>query len=204
MILPSSLKDPLNHLQHLENVLERLQRNNLQVNGPKSTFCTTEAEFLGFLLTRKGVKPQLNKVEAVLKLQTPRNIKQVRSFIGMVNYYKDHIPRRSEQLTPLTALTKKNARFHWTLQCQNSFDSLRAYLAKRIVLAFPDFTLPFDTHTDASKTQIGAVIHPNNRPLAFYSRKLTDAQTRYTVIELELLAIVETLQEYRTCISNPF
>jgi hypothetical protein len=75
--------------------LDRLRKNNLQINGPKSTFCTTEADFLGFILTRKGVKPQLNKVEAFLKLQTPHNIKQICSFIGMINYYKDDIQRWS-------------------------------------------------------------------------------------------------------------
>ena len=94
----------------------------------------------------------------------------------MINYYKDHISRRSEQLAPLTALTKKNTRFNWTSQCQQSFDSLRAYLAKCIVLAFPDFTLPFDIHTDASKIQIGAVIHQRKCLVAFYSCKLMDAQ----------------------------
>jgi hypothetical protein len=67
-----------------------------------------------------------------------------------------------------------------------------------MVLAYPDFAIPFEIYMDASNKQIGSVIQQNGHPLAFYSRKLTDAQTRYTVIELELLAIVETLQEYRT------
>jgi RNase H-like domain found in reverse transcriptase len=116
----------------------------------------------------------------------------------MINYYKDHIPRRSEIITPLTNLTKKNARFKWNEECTKSFNTLKSLLAKRVVLAYPNFKLPFDIYTDASGKQIGAVIQQQGKPLAFYSRKLTDAQTRYTVIELELLAIVETLQEYRT------
>ena len=186
------------HLESLAEVLQRLQDHDLQVNGKKSTFCAQEAEFLGFVLTRAGVKPQPKKVEAVLKLDEPKNVKQVRSFVGMVNYYKDHIPKRSELLHPLTSLTKKGARFKWTAECQHSFNTLKQLLAKRVVLAYPDFTKPFEIYTDASTKQIGAVIQQNGNPLAFYSRKLTDPQTRYTVIELELLAIVETLQEYRT------
>jgi hypothetical protein len=80
------------HLTVLKEVLSRLCANNLQVNGKKSHFCETEAEFLGFLLTRNGVKPQVNKVKAVMRLAQPKTVKQVRSFIGMINYYKDHIP----------------------------------------------------------------------------------------------------------------
>jgi hypothetical protein len=116
----------------------------------------------------------------------------------MINYYKDHIPHCSDLLTPCTALTKKGALFKWTDDCQHSFDELKRLLAKQMVLAYPDFAIPFEIYMDASNKQIGSVIQQNGRPLAFYSHKLTDAQTRYTVIELELLAIVETLQEYRT------
>jgi hypothetical protein len=80
------------HLQQLDAVLQCLNDNNLQVNGVKSSFCAHEAEFLGFVLTRQGVHPQVNKVEAVLKILPPSNVKQVHSFVGMINYYKDHIP----------------------------------------------------------------------------------------------------------------
>jgi hypothetical protein len=186
------------HLKLLAEVLQRLTDHNLQVNGKKSSLCAHEAEFLGFVLTREGVKPQTKKVQAVLSLAPPVNVKQVRSFIGMINYYKDHIPRRSQLLTPLTALTKKGARFKWNADCQTNFDTLKRLLARRVSLAYPDFSLPFEIYTDASKFQIGAVIQQHRKPIAFYSRKLTDTQSRYPVIELELLAIVETLQEYRT------
>jgi hypothetical protein len=116
----------------------------------------------------------------------------------MINYYKDLIPCHSDLLTSLTALTKKGARFKWTDECQHNFDKLKRLLAKQTVLAYPDFTIPFEIYTDALNKQNGSVIQQSGRPLAFYSHKLTDTQTRYTVIELELLAIVETLQEYRT------
>jgi hypothetical protein len=82
--------------------------------------------------------------------------------------------------------------------CQHSFNELKWLLAKQTILAYPDFTIPFEIYTDASNKQIGSVIQQSGWPLAFYSCKLTDAQTHYTVIKLELLAIVETLQEYCT------
>jgi hypothetical protein len=147
-----------NHLNQLDEILQRLKENNLQVNGNKSSFCAIETEFLGFVLTRQGVKPQVKKVEAIVKIATPKTVKQVRSFIGIINYYKDHIPCHSDLLTPLTALTKKGARFKWMDECQHNFDELKHSLAKQTVLAYPDFTIPFEIYTDASNKQIGSVI----------------------------------------------
>ncbi len=187
-----------NHLNKLDEILQWLKENNLQVNRDKSSFCAIEAEFLGFVLTWQGVKPQVKKVKAIVKIATPKTVKQVCSFISMINYYKDHFPHHSDLLTLLTALTKKGNQFKWMDDCQHSFDKLKCLLAKQMVLAYPDFTIPFEIYTDASNKQIGSVIQQYGWPLAFYSCKLTNAHTCYTVIKLELLAIVETLQEYRT------
>ncbi len=100
----------------------------------------------------------------------------------------------------LTTLTKKNIKFEWTKEHQQAFDSLKNSLACEIVLAYPDFSVPFETYTDASKYQIWSIITQKDKPLAFYLRKLTDSQRRYTITELELLAIVETLHEYKCII----
>jgi hypothetical protein len=106
----------------------------------------------------------------------------------MINYYKDHNPCCSDLLTPLTTVTKKR----YPIQVASN-----AFLQKQTVLEYPDFTIPFEIYIDASNKQIGSVIQQNDCPLASYSHKDTDAQTHYTIIKLELLAIVETLQEYR-------
>jgi hypothetical protein len=147
-----------NHLNQLDEILQRLKENNLQVNGDKSSFCAIEAKFPGFVFTRQGVKPQVKKVKAIVKIATPKTVKQVCSFIGMINYYKDHIPHHSDLLTPLTALTKKGARFKWTDDSQHSFNELKQLLAKETVLAYPDFTIPFEIYMDTSNKQIGSVI----------------------------------------------
>jgi hypothetical protein len=106
------------------------------------------------------------------------------------------IPHHSHLLTPLTALTKKNVKFEWTKEHQQAFDLFKNSLAHEVVLAYPDFSVLFEIYTDTSKYQIGSVITQKDKPLGFYSRKLTDPQMRYTVTELELLAIVETLRDY--------
>ncbi len=92
--------------------------------------------------------------------------------------------------------TKKMA-WHWIQVHQEAFDLIKATIAQDVVLAYPDYSKPFEIYTDASATQLGAVITQNNRPLAFFSRKLSDTQKRYSVTKIELLAIVETLKEFK-------
>jgi hypothetical protein len=157
-----------------------------------------ETEYLGFILTREGIKPQQQKVNAILQVALLScNVKQVQSFVGMLNHYKAMISYHSHLLTPLTALTKKNVKFKWTKEHEQAFDSLKNSLTRKVVLAYPDFSVPFEIYTDASKYQIGSVIAQKDKPLEFYSRKLTNSQTRYTVTELKLLVIVETVHEYK-------
>ena len=102
----------------------------------------------------------------------------------------------SKMLAPLAALTSKNAKWHWDDVHQKAFDDMKNIISKEVQLMYPNFSLPFDIHTDASHTQLGAVILQKGLHLAFYSRKLTTAQTCYTTTEQELLSIVETLKEF--------
>ena len=105
--------------------------------------------------------------------------------------------RRSETLAPLSALTSKNVKWSWTEVDQKAFDTMKRIISRETLLSYPDFSLPFMIHTDASHLQLGAVISQNDRPIAFYSRELNPAQVRYTTSERELLSIVETLKEFR-------
>ncbi len=181
----------LDHLKLLDEVLGRLVRNNLKIHLDKSKFFAYEAEFLGFVLSREGIKPQTKKIEAIQAFKPPTNVKQVRSLLGFLNYYKNFIPRRSELLAPITNLTKKKVKFSWSSECENNLRIIKEHMSRSVVLSYPDFTLPFEIYTDASTVQVGSVIQQRGLPIAFYSRKLSDAQTRYTVTELELLSIVE-------------
>ena len=154
-------------------------------------------EYLGYNISREGLCPSQKKVEAILQIKAPTTRKQLRSFIGMVNYYRDMWPQRSHCLAPLSSLTSKNVKWKWTDEHQKSFEQMKALIAKETLVTFPDFTKEFEIHTDASKLQLGACITQDGKPVAFYSRKLNPAQTRYTTTERELLSIVETLKEFR-------
>jgi hypothetical protein len=128
----------------------------------------------------------------------------------MVQYYRDLWAKRSEMLAPLTDLVgecgyskldkaqhKRKIPWHWDTEHQKAFDDVKAAIAKDVALAYPDFSKEFEIYTDGSSHQIGAVITQDNRPLAFFSRKLTKCQKKYSVTEIELLAIVELLKEFK-------
>jgi hypothetical protein len=145
-------------------------------------------------------------VQAILAIKLPTGVKQLRHFLGMVQYYRDLWARWSDMLAPLTSLvgecgqtkttkakrTKKVA-WHWDEVHQRAFNHVKATITKDVVLAYPDYSKVFEIYTDASSKQLGAV----NRPIAFFSWKLSDAQRKYSVTKIKLLAIVETLKEFK-------
>jgi hypothetical protein len=149
-------------------------------------------------------------VQAILVIKLPTGVKQLRHFLGMVQYYRDLWARWSNMLAPLTSLvgecsqtktTKakrtKKVPWHWDEVHQRAFNHIKATIAKKAVLAYPDYSKVFEIYTDASSKQLGAVITQDNRPIAFFSWKLSDAQCKYCVTVIELLSIVETLKEFK-------
>jgi hypothetical protein len=151
------------HLEKLEEVLRRIHNAGLKVNAAKLTFCALEIEYLGYVLTRDSIKPQSNKVQAILAIKPPIGVKQLRHFLGMVQYYRDQWARRSDMLAPLTSLvgecgqtktTKakgpKNVPWHWDEVHQRAFDHVKTTIAKDVVLAYPDYSKVFEIYTDAS------------------------------------------------------
>ncbi len=149
-------------------MLTRLRDAGLKVNAAKSFFCTHEIEYLGCILTREGIKPQTKKVQAILMLNPPSNVKELRHLLGMVQYYRDMWVKHSEMLAPLSDLvgecgetktSKKNkvkkSPWRWDPIHQAVFDNVKATIAKEVVLAYPDFLKPFEIYTKASTMQLG-------------------------------------------------
>lgn len=128
------------HMDKLSIVLQRLKDAGLKVNVKKSFFARTELEYLGYWITRDGIQPQTKKVEAVKKILPPTNKKELRRFIGIVNYYRDMWVRRSHILAPLAALTSKGAKWKWTEVKQKAFNDMKRVIARDVMLAYPDFS----------------------------------------------------------------
>ena len=113
----------------------------------------------------------------------PKTKKELRGFIGLINYYHDMWIRRSHVLAPLAKLTGANSKWEWGKEHRDAFKMIKKIISQETLLAYPDFSKPFVIHTDASHTQLGAVISQDIKPIAFYSRKLNPVQTRYTTTE---------------------
>jgi hypothetical protein len=193
------------HLQKVAELLKLLQAAGLQVNLPKNKIAVQELEYFRYWLTPHGIRPITNKVESTKNLLVPKTVKQVRSFLGMVNYYKNMLRQKSHLLAPLTDLTsnkdgtvgKKRGPIKWEKVHQEAFDKIKQVITDDMMLTFPDFNMPCEIHTDASDFQLGAVIMQERRPVAFYSRKLNPAQQNSTTGKREMLSVVETPRAYR-------
>ena len=118
-----------------------------------------------------------------MNIAEPKNRKELRSFIGVVNYYRDMWFRRSHVLAPLASLTSKSTKWRWGDKEAKAFAMAKRIITKEAILAYPDFSKRFVIHTDASHYQLGGVISQDGRPIAFYSLKFNDAQTLYTTTE---------------------
>ena len=186
------------HSSLVRQALDRLIEMGMQVNPLKTSWMVEEVDYLGFTITREGIRPQEKKVKALLKIQAPASQKEVRHFCGLVNFYKKFYKERSKTLAPITALTGKGIKFNWTKECEQAFIKMKAIMAENTLVSLPTYGEEFEIHTDASDYQIGGCVSQKGKPLAFFSRKFNSAQSKYPVTEKELLAIVETLKYFRT------
>ena len=152
-----------------------LQKAGLKVNARKYCFGAHKFDYLGYHVTRDGVMPIPKKVEAIQALAVPKTCKQLRQFIGMINFYRDMWQKRSDLLAPLTALTSKNVKYDWKDEHQKCFDAIKRVIGREVLLAYLDFNAPFEIHTGAYKLKIGVVISQKGKPIAFYSRKMNSA-----------------------------
>lgn len=206
-------KDVDDHLRNVDAVFGRLMDSNLRVNLEKTKFMRTEVEFLGYLITSEGIKPDETKVEAITYLPPPQTLKDLKSFLGMTSYYRKFIRDYAKIAKPLTNLTRgensqvkanqsRKVRVNLDERALAAFTGLKDLLVSYDVLAFPDFDKPFTLTTDASDYAIGAVLSQGEsgkeRPIAFISRSLNKTEENYATNEKEMLAIVWALDNLRS------
>ena len=143
------------HLVHLEEVFRRLREANVKLNPKKCSFVKQKVEYLGHVVTPDGVMPNPEKVRIVQDFPAPKNLKELRTFMGLANYYRRFVKGFAHIASPPNALTKKGVKFAWTQDCAAVFDKLKRALVSAPILAYPDFKEEFLLFVDASSTGIG-------------------------------------------------
>jgi len=194
-------KTPEEHAKHLQQVLERLRQAGLQLKPSKCKFGLSELELLGFMVSGQGIRPLPEKVKAIRNLDHPKDVREVRSFLGMVNYYRQAIPGFATLALPLTQLTQARQPFIWGEEQQRSFDRLKEALTTEPILAHPDPTRPYVLYTDASQHTVGAILVQKDqsgmeRVIAYLSHKLSGSQLHWPIIEKEAFAVVFSLKKF--------
>ena len=192
------------HFVRLEKVLRRLQEHNLKIKLKKCHFFQREMIYLGHQVSARGIQPDPEKTAAVRKYPAPRNVDELRTFIGFIGYYRSFIPDFSSIAAPLTGLLKKNEPYVWGQEQESAFHTLKAGLGQEPLLIFPDYTQEFVLSTDASSYGLGAVLQQERdgllRPIAFASKLMTKCERNYSVTEKEALALIWGLKKFRNII----
>lgn len=185
--------NPTEHEQHVRTVLGRFEKFGIAINPAKCVFAADSLIFLGHVINAKGSCPNPDSVDAIRKWPLPKTKKELQRFLGSLNFYHRFIPNAANMQIPLyataTAVTKRDGPLTWTDESRKSFDACREALAHT---AHPFSNAPLRLSTDASNVAVGAVLEQKVRdqwqPLGFFSRKLSDAQSRYSTYDRELLA----------------
>ena len=198
------------HMQHLINLFEALIRNGLKISPKKCQLFRQKLVYMGHtLLVEEGIPkitPLKTRVEAILKLDPPKNAKGCKQFCGMVNYLSIFLKDLQEKLIPIYQLTRKGVPFYWTEEHQKAFDDIKHALTTPPVLVMPNdtghFVLVSDTSTIACGCALYQLIDGRYRLIAYYSKKLPDAVKRYSISELELTGMLANISAFKHILKN--
>lgn len=186
--------------ENLLKVLDRLSEYNVKIKFEKCKFFQTSVKYLGHEISEEGVRPNAEKVKAIVDAPPPTNLTQVKSYLGLINYYGRFIPNLSSELLELYKLTKKGVPFQWSKECQIAFERSKKLLMTNNLLVHYDPNKEIVIHCDASPYGLGAilshVIEGKDRPVLFTSCTLTSAQKNYAQLHREALAIVFAVKKF--------
>lgn len=203
LLFSSSLEE---HKRHLRQLFDRLRQYGILVNTTKCTFGQSVVEFLGYEVSATGTKPLDTKVQAIQEFAAPKTVKELRRFLGMLNFYRRFIPNAAQLQAPLNnALAGVKMKGSHPVDMDavmlKAFEDCKTSLSQATLLSHPDPTADLDIVTDASLTAIGAVLQQRRgehwEPLAFYSHKLSSTQSKYSPYDRELLSVYEAIKHFR-------
>ena len=196
-------KDEKSHLEHLRIVMKRLKENKLYVSPKKCSFFKKEISFLGMIVGQSGIQVNPEKVQILNDWPKPKTLTDVRSFMGLLQFFRRFIKDFSKISAPLTNLTKKGEGIKkWDVKCDEAFSYLKQAITQAPILVGPNWKKPFKGHIDASTEAVGGTLtqkddEGNDRVIAFFSKKLSPAETNYTANDRELLGLIYFLERFR-------
>ncbi|XP_030039191.2 uncharacterized protein K02A2.6 [Manduca sexta] len=178
------------HNERLENVFKKAREVNLKFNKSKCLFDKSEVAYIGHIFNKEGIAPDKSKVEAIIDMPRPENVKDLQRYLGMINYLGSYIPNLAQETSVLRDLLKKQNIWQWTDNHESQFKKLKQLICQSPVLVHYDVKKPIRMSVDASKNAVGAVIFHGKNPIAYSSKSLTSSQENYAQIEKELYAIL--------------
>jgi len=185
------------HANHLRVVLGILREHKLYGKLSKCEFWLDEVQFLGHVMSTQGIAVDPAKIEFVVKWERPQTVTEVRSFLGLMGYYRRFVEGFSKLVSPLSQLTRKDQPFSWTDECEVCFEDMKRRLTIAPILVIPDTAKTLDVYRDASYQGLGCVLMQEKQPIAYASRKLKVHEKNYPTHDLELAAVVFALKTWR-------
>ena len=191
------------HLKSLEEVLKRLLEAGLRLRREKCVFMQDSVTYLGYRIDSQGLHPIAEKVDSIKKAPSPSNVNQLKSYLGLLSYYGRFIPNMTNTLFPLYRLLKKDVRWRWTNTEEEAFETSKRLLTSTQVLTHFDPNLELVLSCDASSYGVGAVLahkfpDGSEKPVAYASRTLTQAEKGYSQLEKEGLACIFGIKKFRS------
>ena len=190
-------KDAQEHEHHLRIVLQTLRENQLFAIISKCDFWLKEVSFLGHIVSAEGIRVDPVKIEAIVNWKPPRNVTEVRSFLGLAGYYRRFVQGFSVIASSLTRLLRKGVKFEWDDKCQSSFERLKEILIEAPVLIQPTSGRDYTVYSDASRIGLGCILMQDGKVVAYASRQLKSHEKNYPTHDLELAAVVFALKIWR-------
>lgn len=191
------------HRASLTDILTKLKKAGFKLNPEKCSFVKSSIVYLGHLLSKKGIQPDPQKVQSLLKLKAPSNAKETQMVFGFCNYLRSYVPRFAEIMKPISSLLQvKPNQFKWTTEADLAFTSIKEIIANQCLRHFPNFSKSFELSVDASNMAIGATLSQNGAPIIFDSRLLSKAERNYSTTDKEYLALVWAFGKFRQYLVN--
>ena len=203
ILVKNRLEDREEHRRTVKWVLQQLRDAKLVANAKKCFFEKEEIDYLGIVASAEGIRMEDEKTNAIAEWRAPSNVRDVRSFLGFLNFYRRFIPEFSKVAQPLHNLERKAVPWQWGTEEQQSFEELKRLVSSAPVLAHPDETKPYRLETDASGYAYGGVLSQKQdkdrrfHPLGFMSKSMTPAEKKYDIYDKEMLAIVKALNHWK-------